>query len=261
MKIDVFSIFPKYLQALELSLVGKAIQDELVQLQVHDLRDWTIDRHKTVDDTPYGGGAGMVMKADVWGRALDEVVNSASTLIIPTPTGYQFNQELAENLSQRPHLVFACGRYEGIDSRIAQHYAKVGIEVIPVSIGDYVLNGGEVATLAIIEASVRLIPGMMGNPQSLVEESFCGDGLLEYPIYTRPTKWRETEVPEVLLSGHHKKISEWRHLEPIKNTVKYRPDLILKLDPSQVTKAEKQTLHEFGFTIVAGKFTRAEPSS
>lgn len=261
MKIDVFSIFPQYLQALELSLVGKAIQDQLVQLQVHDLRDWALDRHKTVDDTPYGGGAGMVMKADVWGRALDEILTPASTLIIPTPAGYQFNQELAENLSSHPHLVFACGRYEGIDSRVAQHYTEAGIEVIPVSIGDYVLNGGEVATLAIIEAIVRLIPGMMGNPQSLVEESFCGDGLLEYPIYTRPTNWRETEVPEVLLSGHHKKISEWRHLESIKMTVKYRPDLILQLDPDQVTTAEKQMLRDFGFTIVAGKFSKEELTS
>ncbi|HNB00093.1 MAG TPA: tRNA (guanosine(37)-N1)-methyltransferase TrmD, partial [Marmoricola sp.] len=181
MRIDVISIFPEYLAALNLSLPGKAQQAGLLQFTSHDLRDWTHDRHHTVDDTPYGGGAGMVMKPEPWGEALDQVLNPDSVLVVPTPSGQLFTQSQARDLSQREHLVFACGRYEGIDQRVVDE-AATRVEVREISIGDYVLNGGEVAALAMIEAIVRLIPGFMGNPDSLLEESHA-DGLLEYPVY------------------------------------------------------------------------------
>ncbi|QIK76973.1 tRNA (guanosine(37)-N1)-methyltransferase TrmD [Nocardioides piscis] len=222
MKIDIISIFPAYLDPLGLSLPGKARAKGLLDIGVHDLRDWTGDKHRTVDDTPYGGGAGMVMKPEPWGQALDEVATGA-TIIFTTPSGQPFTQALAKELSTHEHLVFACGRYEGIDQRVIEHAATIG-SVREVSLGDYVLNGGEVAALAITEAVVRLLPGFMGNAESLVEESH-EDGLLEYPVYTKPAVWRGREVPPVLLSGDHGRVADWRRDHAQRRTVERRPDL------------------------------------
>ena len=232
MRIDVLSIFPDYLAPLDLSLTGKARDRGLLDLRVHDLREWAHDRHRTVDDTPYGGGAGMVMKPEPWGEALDAVAGrpegppeeAGPTIVFTTPSGERFSQDLARELSTRAHLVFACGRYEGIDQRVIEHAATLG-EVREVSLGDYVLNGGEVAALAITEAVVRLLPGFMGNPESLVEESH-EDGLLEYPVYTKPATWRGRTVPGVLLSGDHGAIARWRRDQARRRTVERRPDLL-----------------------------------
>ena len=205
MKIDVLSIFPDYLAPLELSLPGKARAKGLLDIAVHDLRAFTHDRHRTTDDTPYGGGAGMVMKPEPWGEAFAALeIAESDTIVFTTPSGERFDQRKAEELSARPRLVFACGRYEGIDQRVIEHAREIA-NVEEISLGDYVLNGGEVAALAIIEAVVRLIPGFMGNPESLVEESHSGDtaGLLEYPVYTKPPVWNGREVPAVLRSGDH----------------------------------------------------------
>ena len=229
MRLDVVSIFPEYLAALDLSLVGKAAKSGLLDVHLHDLREWTYDRHRTVDDTPYGGGAGMVMKPDPWGEALDAVAPadgpSQPRLIVPTPAGRPFTQELAYELADEPWLAFACGRYEGIDARVAAHAAE-RMRVDEVSVGDYVLNGGEVAVLVIVEAVARLLPGVIGNPASLAEESHSGDGLLEYPVYTKPPSWRGHDVPDVLLSGNHKLVAEWRHDESVRRTAERRPDLL-----------------------------------
>jgi len=229
MRIDLISIFPDYFAPLQLSLVGKAVTSGLVELGVHDLRTWTHDRHRTVDDTPYGGGAGMVMMPQPWGEALDELVplDASPTLILPTPSGQLFTQALAVELAQRDWLLFGCGRYEGIDARVAEHAAS-RMQVIEVSLGDYVLNGGEVAALAMVEAIVRLIPGVLGNPESLAEESHGADldGLLEYPMYTKPAQWRGLEVPPVLLSGHHEQVAKWRSEQSRQRTAQRRPDLL-----------------------------------
>ncbi|HEY3338837.1 MAG TPA: tRNA (guanosine(37)-N1)-methyltransferase TrmD [Propionicimonas sp.] len=230
MRIDLVSIFPDYFAPLSLSLVGKAVQTGILALGVHDLRDWTHDRHRTVDDTPYGGGAGMVMKPEPWGEALDTIVPEGGPrplLVVPTPAGVPFTQALANELAARDWLVFACGRYEGIDARVVQH-AATRMDVLEVSLGDYVLNGGEVAALAITEAVVRLLPGVLGNPESLVEESHGAelDGLLEYPVYTKPASWRGLDVPPVLLSGHHGQVASWRLEQSRQRTTERRPDLI-----------------------------------
>lgn len=225
MKIDVITIFPEFFSVLDVSLLGKARAADLVQTSVRNLRDWTHDVHHTVDDAPFGGGAGMVMKADVWGEALDDVLTPEGVLVIPSPAGVPFTQGLAADLAGAEQLVFACGRYEGIDARVAEHYATRGYRVLEVSLGDYVLNGGEVAAFAMIEAITRLIPGFMGNAESIVEESHS-DGLLEYPSYTRPAEWRGHEVPAILLSGHHAKIAEWRREQQVSRTRERRPDLL-----------------------------------
>ncbi len=225
MKIDVITIFPEFFSVLDVSLLGKARAAELVQTHVHDLRDWTKDVHHTVDDAPFGGGAGMVMKPDVWGEALDQVLTPQGTLVIPSPAGVPFTQSLAADLATSEQLVFACGRYEGIDARVAAHYEQRGFRVLEVSLGDYVLNGGEVAAFAMIEAITRLIPGFVGNAESLTEESHA-DGLLEYPSFTRPASWRGLDVPDVLLSGHHAKIGEWRREQQMERTRERRPDLL-----------------------------------
>lgn len=227
LRLDVVSIFPDYLAPLRLSLVGKAIESGLVDLTVHDLRTWTHDRHRTVDDTPYGGGAGMVMKPEPWGEALDTLATRGTTLVIPTPAGVPFEQATAHDLAAADHLLFACGRYEGIDARVAEH-ARHHMAVREISIGDYVLNGGEVAALVIIEAVVRLLPGVLGNPASLTEESYAPgtDGLLEYPVYTKPPQWRGLAVPEVLFSGHHARIAQWRRERSVELTRRRRPDLL-----------------------------------
>ena len=333
MRIDVVSIFPEYLAALDLSLIGKARQDGLLQLKVHDLRDFTTDRHRTVDDTPYGGGAGMVMKPEPWAQALESlvatpaagptanaspavdqvsaservetqtapttpVVDQASAspvvdqvsaspvvdqvsaservetqtaptpvqpdaarpiLIVPSPAGEVFNQALAYELATEDHLVFACGRYEGIDERVLE-WAAEHFRVRPVSLGDYVLNGGEVAVLAMVEAVGRLVPGVVGNPESLVEESHS-DGLLEYPVYTKPSEWRGRGIPEVLLSGNHAKIARHRRDEQLRRTAERRPDLILALDPETLDKADRATLSTLGYAITPTQVLPATPKS
>jgi tRNA (guanine37-N1)-methyltransferase len=215
MKIDAITIFPEYFAPLQLSLLGKAQESGLLSINVHDLRAHTTDVHHTVDDAPYGGGAGMVMLADVWGSAIDSVLQDGADLIVLTPAGRRFNQEMAQELSGAKQLVFACGRYEGIDDRVREHYsqsqyANRNIRVREVSIGDYVLGGGEVASMVMIEAITRLIPGVLGNPLSLAEESHNEEGYLEYPNFTRPKEWRGLEVPPVLLSGNHGAIAAWR---------------------------------------------------
>ena len=233
LRIDVVSIFPDYLSPLDLSLIGKARQDGLLEVHVHDLRDFTHDRHRTVDDTPYGGGAGMVMKPQPWAEALEHVVSQADPpdrkrprLVVPGPGGAPFTQTLARELAAEPWLAFACGRYEGIDERVYEFAREdLGVDVSVVSLGDYVLNGGEVAVLAIVEAVARLVPGVIGNAESLVEESH-EDGLLEYPIYTKPREWRGRSVPEVLLSGNHAAIAQWRHEQRLARTAARRPDLL-----------------------------------
>ncbi len=228
MRVDVVTIFPEYLRALDLSLPGKAQRSGLLDLRVHDLRDHAHDRHRTVDDTPYGGGAGMVMKPEPWGEALDDVTSDAEArpvIIFPSPAGERFTQATARELSTAPHLVFGCGRYEGIDERVFDYAAERG-DVRLISLGDYVLNGGEVAVMAMVEAIGRLIPGVVGNPESLVEESH-EDGLLEYPSFTKPAVWREREVPPVLLSGNHGAVATWRRAQQIERTRERRPDLLV----------------------------------
>jgi tRNA (guanine37-N1)-methyltransferase len=215
MKIDVISIFPDYLAPLQLSLLGKAQSSGLVDIAVHDLRAQTSDNHNTVDDTPYGGGAGMVMLPEIWGKTLDPLMVEETDLIILTPAGKRFNQTMAQEFAGKSHLIFACGRYEGIDDRVRQYYSQPqfsdkNIRVHEVSIGDYVLGGGEVASMVMIEAITRLIPGVLGNPQSLAEESHNDEGYLEYPNFTKPQEWRGISVPEILLSGNHAEIAKWR---------------------------------------------------
>ena len=243
MRIDIVTIFPDYLAPLELSLIGKARAQGLLDMRVHDLREHTHDRHRTVDDTPYGGGAGMVMRPEPWGEALDALLASGASgasgalgalgasgegvaphLLVPTPSGMPFTQAMARDLAREPWLAFACGRYEGIDERVMAYAAGL-MPVTPVSLGDYVLNGGEVAVLAIVEAVARLLAGVIGNAESLVEESH-EDGLLEYPVYTKPASWRGLDVPEVLLSGNHGAIAAWREAQRVQRTRDRRPDLL-----------------------------------
>lgn len=264
MRYDVVTIFPEYLEPLKLSLLGKAREKGLVDLYLHDLRDYTFDRHRTVDDTPYGGGAGMVMKPEPWGLALDEVLaasplqtatgdsaegadpaaDTRPLLIVPSPAGAVFDQAMAYELAEEKHIVFAPARYEGIDERVLD-WAQEGFRVMPVSLGDYVLYGGEVAVMAMIEAVTRLIPGAMGNPASLEEESHTG-GLLEYPVYTKPAVWRDREVPEVLLSGNHGAIARWRRDRQIERTLERRPDLLEAYPVEQWDKKDRRFLAERG---------------
>lgn len=255
MRIDVVSIFPEYLAPLELSLIGKARQDGLLELNVHDLRTFTTDRHRTVDDTPYGGGAGMVMKPEPWAQALESLVpgeaGTKPVLIVPSPAGERFNQALAYELAEEEQLVFACGRYEGIDERVID-WARDHFTVRPVSLGDYVLNGGEVAVLAMVEAIGRLLPGVVGNPESLIEESHS-DGLLEYPVYTKPSSWRDHDVPEILLSGNHGKIAQWRRHEQFRRTAERRPDLLADFDAGALSRADRNALAELGYDVVDGR--------
>jgi tRNA (guanine37-N1)-methyltransferase len=247
MRIDVVSIFPDYLAPLGLSLAGKAQESGLLEVQVHDLRRWTHDRHHTVDDTPYGGGAGMVMKPEPWGEALDEISAAGAgdpLLLVPTPSGERLTQPMAEELSREEWLLFACGRYEGIDQRVMDHY-RTRMRVREVSIGDYVLNGGEVAALVVVEAVVRLLPGFMGNPESLSEESHGGEGLLEYPVYTKPPSWRGLDVPEVLFSGHHAQIARWRRDQALRRTAERRPDLVERLPGEALSERDREVLSDF----------------
>lgn len=224
MRIDAISIFPDFFQVLDISLLGKAQEQSLIKFKAHDLRAFTEDKHRTVDDTPFGGGAGMLMKPEPWGLALDSVLTENSVVVFPSPAGAPFTQATARELSGKEHLVFACGRYEGIDQRVLE-YAQSRAEVREISLGDYVLNGGEVAAVAMIEAIARLIPGVIGNALSLDEESHS-EGLLEYPSYTKPASWRGMDVPEVLLSGNHAEIAKWRKEQALEKTRRIRPDLL-----------------------------------
>jgi tRNA (guanine37-N1)-methyltransferase len=226
MRFDVVTIFPEFFDTLDISLLGRARRGGTVSWAIHDLRDHTHDRHRTVDDTPYGGGAGMVMRPEPWGEALDGILDGADDplVLFPSPAGEVFTQSMARELSQERHLVFGCGRYEGIDQRVFDHTATRARTRL-VSIGDYVLNGGEVAVVAMLEAIVRLVPGVVGNPESLVEESH-EDGLLEYPSYTKPPEWRGLGVPDVLRSGNHRAIADWRREASLERTRRVRPDLL-----------------------------------
>jgi len=227
LRIEVITIFPDYLDPVRQALQGKAIEAGILDIAVHDLRRWTHDVHRSVDDAPYGGGPGMVMKAPVWGDALDEICTAETLLVVPTPAGRLFDQATAQRWSGESHLVFACGRYEGIDQRVADDAAR-RMRVEEVSIGDYVLAGGESAALVMIEAVVRLLPDVMGNPASHRDDSHSdlNDGLLEGPSYTRPPEWRDLTVPEVLLSGNHAKIAQWRTQQSLERTRIRRPDLL-----------------------------------
>ena len=280
MRIDIITIFPGYLSPLHESLIGRAIADGIIDLAVHDLRDWTHDVHHTVDDTPYGGGPGMVMRSDIWGAAIDAVTAGASAsasagctvddvvrgdtasgatglelghdrarpvLIIPTPSGEPFTQAVAEQLSAADHLVVACGRYEGIDGRVAVDAAR-RLHVRELSIGDYVLAGGEVAALVMVEAIGRLLPGVLGNADSAGDDSFSAGtaGLLEGPVYTRPPEYRGLNVPSVLLAGHHAAISRYRRDESLRRTARYRPELLGRLRADDCDGHDLEVLLELG---------------
>ncbi|KWW99664.1 tRNA (guanosine(37)-N1)-methyltransferase TrmD [Carbonactinospora thermoautotrophica] len=262
MRIDVITIFPEYLEPLGVSLLGKAQERGLLQVHVHDLREWTTDAHRTVDDTPYGGGPGMVMKPEPWGRALDTVAPPDAVpqprLIVPTPSGRLFTQEVAIELAKEPWLVFACGRYEGIDRRVIEE-AGTRMRVDELSIGDYVLAGGEVAVLVIVEAVGRLLPGVLGNADSVADDSFAPGpmaNLLEGPVYTKPANWRGREVPPILLSGHHAQIARWRRDQALRRTAERRPDLIERLDPALLDEHDRALLAELGWTEREGRLTR-----
>ncbi|MGH3738173.1 MAG: tRNA (guanosine(37)-N1)-methyltransferase TrmD [Micromonosporaceae bacterium] len=259
MLVDIVTIFPEYFTPLDLSLIGRARQTGLLSVRLHDLRRWTHDVHRTVDDTPYGGGPGMVMRPEPWGEALDELVPPAPAaaageqesvtplLVVPTPAGEPFTQTTAAALATVPRLLFACGRYEGIDQRVLDEAAS-RMPVREVSIGDYVLFGGEVAVLAILEAVVRLLPGVLGNADSLTEESHAA-GLLEAPVYTKPAVWRGREVPEVLRSGDHGRIARWRRDQSLLRTADRRPDLVAGLAGEQFDGADRETLLGGGFQV------------
>jgi tRNA (guanine37-N1)-methyltransferase len=245
MRVDIISIFPDYFAPLELSLIGKARATGLLDLAVHDLRTWTSDVHRTVDDTPYGGGPGMVMRPEPWGQALDAV--GAGTLIVPSPVGKPFTQADAHELAGLDHLIFACGRYEGIDQRVIDE-AATRMPVREVSLGDYVLFGGEVAVIVIMEAITRLLPGVLGNADSLTEESHAA-GLLEAPVYTKPASWRGWEVPDILRSGDHGRIARWRRDQSLSRTASRRPDMMAAYPADHLDKADRKTLDEGGFRI------------
>jgi tRNA (guanine37-N1)-methyltransferase len=247
MRVDVVTIFPDYLAPLELSLLGKARAEGRLELAVHDLRRWTYDVHKTVDDSPYGGGAGMVMRPEPWGEALDTLAKPHTRLVVPAPTGVRFTQSLAHELAAQEHLLFACGRYEGIDQRVID-YASARMTVTEVSLGDYVLFGGEVAVLVMLEAMTRLIPGVLGNADSLSDESHA-HGLLEAPMYTKPATWRDLDVPEILRSGDHGRIARWRRDQALLRTGERRPDLLAELDPATLDKRDVATLTQGGFQV------------
>jgi tRNA (guanine37-N1)-methyltransferase len=242
MRIDVITIFPEYLAPLDLSLLGRARAQGIVQIALHDLREWTHDVHRTVDDTPYGGGPGMVMRPEPWAAALDAVLPDGALLVVPSPAGVPFTQATARELAEEPHLVFACGRYEGIDERVLA-LAADRARVREVSLGDYVLFGGEVAVLVMLEAVGRLLPGVIGNAESLIEESHA-DGLLEAPVYTKPPVFRGLAVPEVLRSGDHARIARWRRDQSLQRTARRRPDLIAALPSERLSARDRQALEE-----------------
>jgi tRNA (guanine37-N1)-methyltransferase len=253
-RIDIVTIFPGYFAPLGMSLIGKAAERGDIEFGVHDLRSWAHDVHHSVDDTPYGGGPGMVMKPEPWGEALDAVVPAgpAARLVVPSPSGRPFTQDMAGDFSRLDHLVFACGRYEGIDARVIEE-ARTRIRVDEVSIGDYVLAGGEAAVLVMVETICRLLPGVLGNARSAADDSFGGGpgtgmvGLLEGPVYTRPPVWRDREVPPVLLSGDHAAIARWRRDAALRRTAENRPDMAARL--RTLDQRDWQVLSEAGFPV------------
>ncbi|MFB9234303.1 tRNA (guanosine(37)-N1)-methyltransferase TrmD [Plantactinospora siamensis] len=250
MRVDIVSIFPDYLAPLDLSLIGRARSAGLLKLAVHDLRRWTHDVHRTVDDTPYGGGPGMVMRPEPWGEALDELAPPGAPpprLLVPSPAGPRFTQAMAHELAAEPHLLFACGRYEGIDQRVIEH-AATRMPVTEISLGDYVLFGGEVAVLVVLEAVTRLLPGVLGNAGSLDEESHA-NGLLEAPVYTKPPSWRGLDVPDILRSGDHGRIARWRRSTGLLRTAERRPDLLATLPPAALDDRDRAALREAGFQV------------
>jgi tRNA (guanine37-N1)-methyltransferase len=277
MRIDIITIFPEYFGPLEVSLIGKATQRGDITFHVHDLRDWASGAHHSVDDAPYGGGPGMVMKPEPWGEALDQITGQVKgpgerpLLVIPTPAGIPFSQERAAQYAAEPWLIFACGRYEGIDGRVADD-ARSRMPVDEVSIGDYVLAGGEPAVLVMTEAICRLLPGVLGNAESAADDSFgfgAGDaggpmaGLVEGPAFTRPRVWRGHEVPPVLLSGDHAAIARWRRDSALRRTALNRPDLVerlrssdksddqkrLRVAPGGLNERDREVLAEAGFPV------------
>ncbi|MBC6460858.1 tRNA (guanosine(37)-N1)-methyltransferase TrmD [Actinomadura sp. HBU206391] len=256
MRIDIVSIFPEYFAPLDVSLLGKARRRGVVDVRVHDLRDWTHDRHRTVDDTPYGGGPGMVMKPEPWGEALDAIAPpepgaAVPRLVVPTPSGRPFTQAQATAFAAEPWLVFACGRYEGIDSRVVEE-ARQRMPVDEVGIGDYVLAGGEVAVLVIVEAVSRLLPGVLGNADSVTDDSFAPgamEALVEGPVYTKPPVWRDRAVPEILLSGDHGAIARWRRDQALRRTVANRPELAARMDPDTLDANDRRVLDSAGFPV------------
>lgn len=245
LRLDVITIFPDYLAPLRQSLLGKAVDSGLVHLGVHDLRDWTTDVHRSVDAAPYGGGPGMVMRPEPWHAALRDIAPDGAAFVVPTPSGERFTQAMATEFAAAPHLVFGCGRYEGIDQRVVDEAAR-RLTVHEVSLGDYVLAGGEAAVIVMVEAITRLLPGVVGNAASVVEDSF-GDGLLEGPSYTRPEIWRGRAVPPVLLSGNHAAIARWRRDQALRRTARRRPDLIATLGARTLDEADVGVLAEAGF--------------
>ena len=266
MRLDIITIFPEYFAPMQVSLIGKAVQRGDITVALHDLRAWTHDPHRTVDDTPFGGGPGMVMRPEPWGEAVDEVLGGVTGggstapgdqltdgphLIVPTPAGALFTQATAAELATASHLVFACGRYEGIDARVAD-YARAVVPVHELSIGDYVLAGGEPAVLVMVEAICRLLPGVLGNAESAPDDSFGGGvgpmhGLVEGPSYTRPRVWRGREVPEILLSGNHADIARWRRDQALVRTAMTRPDLAARLPESTLSARDRKVLSDAGF--------------
>lgn len=256
MRIDIITIFPGYVAPLSESLIGKAVADGVIQLAVHNLRDWTEDNHHTVDDSPYGGGPGMVMRADIWGEAIDSVAQAppgAPVLVIPTPSGAPFTQATADELAGAQHLIFACGRYEGIDGRFALEAAQ-RMTVRELSIGDYVLAGGEVAALVMVEAIGRLLPGVLGNTESALDDSFSAGagGLLEGPVYTRPPEYRGLTVPDVLLSGHHSRVARHRRDESLRRTAYFRPELLANLTADDCDERDLEVLLDVAAQPPAG---------
>ncbi len=276
MQIDIISVFPEYFRMLDLSLLGKAQDNGLLKINAYNLRKWTHDVHQSVDDTPVGGGAGMVMKPEVWAECLDELlfsgnndadngdniadnsIDNGTILIFPNPSAPLFSQKDATQLANAKRLVFGCGRYEGYDARIPEYYKSRGVDVREYSIGDYVLNGGEVAVSVMVEAITRLIPGFMGNPESIVEESYTGaDAILEHHQYTRPTTWRGLSVPAILTSGDHAKVDRFRRDDALARTSQIRPDLIEKLDCKSLSKQDRKTLISLGWEVSGDSPTRA----
>ncbi|MFC7527047.1 tRNA (guanosine(37)-N1)-methyltransferase TrmD [Actinoplanes sp. GCM10030250] len=247
MRVDIVTIFPDYFGPLDLSLVGKARTTGVLDVGVHDLRTWTSDVHRTVDDSPYGGGPGMVMRPEPWGAALDAVAGPGATLVVPSPVGRPFTQADAAEFATLDHLVFACGRYEGIDQRVIDDAAD-RMPVREVSLGDYVLFGGEVAVIVILEAVTRLLPGVLGNADSLTEESHAA-GLLEAPVYTKPATWRDRAVPEVLRSGDHGRIARWRREQSLFRTASRRPDMYAAYPPENLDKKDRKALAEAGLEL------------
>jgi len=291
MRIDIITIFPGYFEPLGMSLIGKAAVRGDIRVYLHNLRNWSHDVHHSVDDTPYGGGPGMVMKAGPWGEALDAVAAAdpgvAPRMVVPTPSGALFTQQVAARYVREPRLLFACGRYEGIDARVIDE-ARTRMPVDEVSIGDYVLAGGEAAVLVMVEAICRLLPGVLGNAESVADDSFggCGvpasflslapaptpaptpspapgaaaaasreaapggmTGLLEGPVYTKPRVWRGRHVPAVLLSGNHAAVARWRRDAALRRTAAMRPELIGMLDPAALDDRDREVLSEAGFPV------------